>query len=371
MNPPSVLPTRCRVQPVTVAGRGGRPARRWQVVCGGCGLVSQLWSVRRTATAFADRHSIEFCPNPGPVQVANVEPLTPEWHAARRGRIGGSEAAALLGLSPWESEFSLWHRKTGVLDTERDNDEMRAGRLLEPVIASWFATQHPDWDVNRNAGTWVHGARRWQLANPDGLITTERGELRILECKFALHDWQWRHGAGPGEPDEVPVYYDVQGQWYADVFGVKVVHFAVFHGASGRFAEYVRHADPDDQALLRDAGARFMARVEAGERPPIDGHDATYEAVKAMHPQIDDGPVTVPDDLAESFCRAKHAEKAAAVEAKRQTALLAEHMGAASQARWGGRVIARRQAKGTGVPYVVAAQGLPFGTDEKVLGASA
>lgn len=354
-----------------VPGRGGRPVRRWRAVCSGCGHQSEPRTNKRLAVELADRHAVEFCPNPGPVRVGTFEPLTPEWHAARRERLGGSEVAALLGLSPWESEFSLWHRKTGLMDSERDNDEMKAGRLLEPVLLDWFAAQHPDWQLDARPGTWVHGRRRWQLANPDGLVVTDTGELRIVECKFALHDWQWRKALGRGEVDDVPVYYDVQGQWYADVFGVKIIHFAVFHGSSGRFAEYVRPADPDDQALLVDAGGRFMGRVASGERPPIDGHDATYDVVKQLHPDIDGGPIQVPEDLARSFCEAKHAQKAAAVEATRQTALLAEAMGSAQTAKWGTQVIARRQAKGAGVPYVVAAQGLPFGNDEKVLGVSA
>ena len=36
-----------------------------------------------------------------------------QWHAERAKGIGGSEAAAIVGLSPWCSNVELWQRKTG------------------------------------------------------------------------------------------------------------------------------------------------------------------------------------------------------------------------------------------------------------------
>ena len=38
---------------------------------------------------------------------------TPEWHASRTRALGGSEIAAVVGLSPWQSAFGLWHLKRG------------------------------------------------------------------------------------------------------------------------------------------------------------------------------------------------------------------------------------------------------------------
>ena len=38
-----------------------------------------------------------------------------EWLQARRRGIGGSDAAAVLGLSPWKSNVRLWEEKTGLL----------------------------------------------------------------------------------------------------------------------------------------------------------------------------------------------------------------------------------------------------------------
>ncbi|MGN6609955.1 MAG: YqaJ viral recombinase family protein [Jatrophihabitans sp.] len=344
-----------RVERIEVAGRGGRLVRRHVVHCR-CGWTSEPRTSAKLAEQRSATHEAEFCPTPGPVRVGVFEHGSPEWHAARASRLGGSEVAAVVGLSPWESRFSLWHRKSGLFVEDRDNDEMRAGREFEAIIAARFAANHPDWTVQTGVGTWVHRDRPWQLSNPDGLIRKADGRLALLEVKFALQDWQWGE---PGTAD-VPVYYDCQAQWYADVFGVDEVHFAVFFGGSARHREYLVPAKADDQAFLREQGAAFLADVAAGVRPDIDGHDSTYEIVKALSPGIDPISVQVPEPLARAYCEARHDLARAELVAKEQTARLADHMGTAQYAQYGERRIARRQSKGGGTPYLVAERALPF-----------
>lgn len=336
--------------------------KHYRAVCD-CGWVS-FWRGRSTfAEGAGSKHTAMYCKGAvaRPVHLGVFVHDSPEWHAARATRLGGSEVSALFGLSPWESEFSLYHRKVGTALPERVNDEMRAGTLLEPVIVAKFAADHPDMLVQPRAGTWVHATRQWQLANPDALVSyrdaagvTQGG---ILETKFALQAYGW----GPSGSDEIPPYYATQVQWYLDVMGLAFCWLMVFIGGQAEFREYLIAADPERQAELRAAGEAFMGRVAARQAPPIDGHDATYEVVRDMHPDITPETLELPGEMARAFCGAKHAEAAAKVEAKRQTALLAEFMGSAQRVKYAGRAIARRQAKGGGTPYVQAERDLPFG----------
>ena len=57
-----------------------------------------------------------------------------EWHEERRTYIGASEVATVLGLSPYQTPVELWAVKTGRAEPTPDNDAMRAGRLLEPMV---------------------------------------------------------------------------------------------------------------------------------------------------------------------------------------------------------------------------------------------
>lgn len=278
-----------------------------------------------------------------------VEPGSPEWLRY----MTGSKIAAVLGLSPYESPFSLHVRMEGAIPADPSTELQERGHYLEPAVRAWFKDQHPTWRVSRT-GMWVSHERPRDAYSPDGLIRVGRRGVRLFEAKSALHAEQW---GAPGSPD-IPIYYACQLQWGMGVLGIDVAHLAVITSQL-RFAEYVVPFDAEDFAFLRSQVDVFLDRLDRGVRPDIDGHDATYDVVKALHPNIDGGGVQLPSELASAFCSAKHAEKEAGVEAKRQTALLAEFMGSAQAALYGKRVIARRQAKAGGTPYVVAARDLP------------
>jgi len=63
------------------------------------------------------------------------------WHELRAKHIGGSDVAALFGLSPFTSRWQLWMEKTGKIAPEdlSDNKAVQAGTFLESGIANWAA----------------------------------------------------------------------------------------------------------------------------------------------------------------------------------------------------------------------------------------
>lgn len=284
---------------------------------------------------------------------------SPEWHAARAHSLGGSEIAAVLGLSPYDSRFSLWHRKAGEIGPVETTPEMEWGTRLETAITAKFFDEHPEHsDEDGPAGTWAHPDRPWQHANPDRLIyrLNENGTVTVvalLETKFSLF------GDGYGQPgtDEVPIHVRTQALWYLDVLGLDHATVAVLVGGYD-YREYTITYDPDEAAQLVTAGAAFLDDVANRVRPDIDDHTATYQAVKEMHPDITGAEVELTDDTAIAFIDAKHAEKAAKDRARQATARVADEMGNARRAVWNDRTIATRQARGDSTPYVVAARGL-------------
>ena len=46
-----------------------------------------------------------------------------DWLKARRKGIGGSDAASVLGISPWKSNVQLWEEKTGIAEPEDISDK--------------------------------------------------------------------------------------------------------------------------------------------------------------------------------------------------------------------------------------------------------
>lgn len=285
--------------------------------------------------------------------IGRFEPGSPEWHQARAAGIGGSEVAAVLGLSPYESRFSLWHRKTGQVGPVEETPVMEWGKRLEPVILDKFREEHPELQVVPSA-TYSHPDRPWQIANPDAECEST-GDVpeAIVEVKTA------RVADGWGEPgsDEVPVYYRVQCLWYLDVLGVEVCWVPVLIGGSD-YREYRVTYDDAEALQIRSAVALFLDDLHTGIRPDIDEHSATYQAIRDMHPDIEPVDHPLDGDIATEYVLAKAAEKAAKAATQRATSAVADAMGNAARAVWDDTTIARRQAKGDGAPYVVAGRGL-------------
>lgn len=295
-----------------------------------------------------------------PVLVGRFTPGSPEWHQARRNGLGGSEVAPMLGLSPYESRFTLWHRKAGVVAPAETTAEMEWGTRLERAVCDKFLDEHPEFvnlDID-DSGTYCHPDRPWQIANPDMVLHTNDGDLygptAIFEAKTARYDDEW------GEPgtDQIPVHYRCQVLWYLDVFGLDTAHVAVLFGGND-YREYVVHYDADDAALMVRKAREFLDTIEAGTPPDIDGSTSTWETVRELHPDIDGTTLAVPDDLAIPYINATNALKAAENNALEAKAQLVTHMGTAKKAEWNGSPIATRQARDGGRPYIVAARKLP------------
>jgi putative phage-type endonuclease len=285
--------------------------------------------------------------------VGTFDPGSDDWYKARAQGLGGSEIAAVVGLSPWESRFSLWMRKAGATSPQPESPEMEWGTRLEDAVAAKFAEGHPDWNFGRGS-TWRHVDRPWQIANPDRMLLYGPSTYELLECKTALYAYEW----GPDGSDEIPVYYRAQVLWYLDTFGLDTAHVAVLIGGHD-YREYVIPASPEDQAFLREAGREFLASVDADLPPDIDAHSATYQALRELHPEIEPRTVDVSPVTALAWVGARAALKAAEGVEQLARSRLAAEMGMAQHARYGPHRLASRQTKNGGTPFVVAARNLP------------
>ena len=263
-------------------------------------------------------------PAAGPTVLGWFEPGSPDWHAARANGIGGSEIAAVMGLSPYESRFSLWYRKQGLIGPVEESPQMRWGKKHEPTICAEFAELHPDAGVVPSP-TFAAAGRPWQIANPDRLLVgmkpgTARPEA-LLEAKTSRDDEGW----GEEGTDQIPVWYRAQCLWYLDVLGVDRCHVAVLIGTCD-YREYVVDYDPVDVLKMREAAAEFMRTLAAGERPDIDGHSATYQAIRELPDGMDDVDVEIETALRDRFHQAQDAFWLAEDELTACKGLLLDHI---------------------------------------------
>lgn len=189
-----------------------------------------------------------------------------EWLAQRRTGIGGSDAAAVLGLSKWKTPLSVWLDKTGQNGSTPESEPMRWGTLLEPVVRQEYAERSGN-EVRQPDTILRHPAHPFMLANVDGVTSSGR----LVEIKTA------RTAEGWGVPgtDEVPEDYLIQVQHYMAVTALPVADIAVLIGGSD-FRIYTVPSDAELQGMMIDAEARFWSSVEMNQPPaPVSYADAT------------------------------------------------------------------------------------------------
>lgn len=280
------------------------------------------------------------------------------WLDARRAMIGASEMAAVLGLSPYASPFSLWWSKQEGWDAEQ-TFSMRVGHLLEPVIAELFAEDRPDLLVCRAIGSlWRHPDIEWLGCTPDYLAVAGQPETpgSWIEPVEVKSDEGGRGWGKPGS-DEVPEHHRVQVLIQCAVFGAPRGHLVRMAGK--RFSTYVVPRDAAQDKEIADwvaEGAAFLTSLEIGTPPDPDGHQATSRALTRLHPAVDEqADALIPDGLAAEYERLCELVNTAKAGKKHTENLIREQLGQARYglyASTGRRFVDRRMYKRRG--YTVA-----------------
>lgn len=109
-----------------------------------------------------------------------------EWLKARQGRIGGSDAAAILGLNPYKTNVQLWEEKTGRRQSEDISDKpyVKYGTEAEEPLRELFKLDFPEYRVIYEEGNmWLNDAIPWGHASLDGWLFDQGCRWGIWECK--------------------------------------------------------------------------------------------------------------------------------------------------------------------------------------------
>jgi putative phage-type endonuclease len=179
------------------------------------------------------------------------------WLQERRTGIGGSDAAAVVGLSKWRTPLQVYQDKVGEACPIPESEPMRWGKILEPVLRQEYSNQTGR-EVLLPEGIIRKPDAPYMLANLDGYTLDDR----VVELKTARTGEGW----GDATLQEVPTEYLIQVQHYMAVTGLPVADIAVLIGGSD-FRIYEIPADVDLQQSLAEAELMFWERVEQ-QRPP-------------------------------------------------------------------------------------------------------
>ena len=204
-----------------------------------------------------------------------------EWKELRSHYIGGSDAAAVIGLNPWVSPYTLWAEKSGKLPGFEGNLATEVGTYLEEFVAKKFEKETGK-KVRRVNQSFLNSAYPWAIANIDREIVGEDAGLEI-KTTSELNMRKFKGG-------EYPANYYCQCVHYLAVTGKQRWYLAVLIG-NKEFKWFTIERDESEIEALMAAERDFWNRVETGTPPEIDGLQSTTDAIKAIYADSEESDV--------------------------------------------------------------------------------
>lgn len=243
------------------------------------------------------------------IEVQKDETKKAAWLEMRKHYVTGTDAAKLLGLSPFGGIFDVWLDKTGQAPEFTQNAAMRAGSAFESAILKMYAE---DTDA--------------KLEHVDGytLVTCDKyprlgasldGWNHTLGCPVDAKNIRWKNEKwGDAWTDEFPEYYKTQLQVQMMVTGAKFAHLAVMFSGQD-FNIYTMEYDEELAQKIVDASEAFWPYVENSEMPEASGSESTSNYIKEHLAEGTPDKEKEPDEeLAknvEAYVKASEEEKSA------------------------------------------------------------
>jgi putative phage-type endonuclease len=238
----------------------------------------------------------------------------------RTARLGASEVAAVLGLSPYRTPFGVWASKTQAAEPEPETASQRRGRILEPALLDWLREEVGALEVSRETqdahSPWVVSPDWPHLGcHPDGVLRWADGREAGAEIKTARHGHEWGETA-----DAIPPAYAVQVQvCLALVRVLPEWRLGAYLPVRDELRAYtVLPWAPDlVRELLQRAEDWWRQHVQADCPPPIDGSEDARRWLLSRYPGArtalrEASPEEV--DLVRALARARDAARAAEAE---------------------------------------------------------
>jgi putative phage-type endonuclease len=202
------------------------------------------------------------------------------WLEERKSGIGGSDAAASIGVDPYRDRLELWSLKVGLVEPDdlSGNEAVEAGLRLERTIGEWFADKFGRAvEMNTPFAIRRHPEHSFMIATLDATERHDDGSIGVVQIKnTSMPPDAWE--------EELPIHYEIQLRHEMIVAGVtRGVLVALHRGQNLR--AYERTLDPKDAEALIEAEREFWNLVQT-ETPPEAGPNSAG-VVKALFPRAE------------------------------------------------------------------------------------
>lgn len=232
-----------------------------------------------------------------------------EWLQTHRATIGGSNAAAAVGLHPFKTPTALYYEMVlGQTEDLESNPDALRGTLLEPIARERLRTVLGMNIIEHDQNDFIRHTRyHWAHALPDGWIVFE-GERIPVELKVP-HPRNWEK-----LDVEVPDYIQAQAVHNAAVCIVPALMLCCLNPVTMEIYRQLYEPKQDATDALMEAEERFYDQYII---PRIAPPPQTHEDLMLLFPRHVDGKrVVATAEIEEAWGEllavretAKHAEE--------------------------------------------------------------
>lgn len=198
--------------------------------------------------------------------------------------IGGSDIAAIMGLSPYATAFDVWARVKGGYEVP-ETPVMRRGKLFEPVLRTIAQVDYGLKTLGPKDYRWSLDGVPMRASIDDAVENDTDKSLEIIEYKtvspFTAHNWE----------DGVPEHYELQCQWYLAAAQASRAHVLALVGLDD-VRHHVIEADVALQRRMIEAAIQFWKQYVSGNDQPVAGKsklakayfDSRYQGINDLPP---------------------------------------------------------------------------------------
>jgi putative phage-type endonuclease len=212
-----------------------------------------------------------------------------DWKQQRTKGIGGSDVAAILGVSPYKTPLRVYLEKKGEIDNTEDNEAMYWGRVLEDVVAKEFE-KRTGYKIQEAQYIVQHKELPCLIGNLDRLIVDDQNvPIGVLECKTASSYTSARWNDG-----EVPEEYLLQLMHYLNITQLQFGYLAVLIGGNIYKTIKIEKNDELIQVMMDKCKHFWEEFIEKDIAPAVTAED--NELMKVLYPQAIEGEAVYLND---------------------------------------------------------------------------
>ena len=199
-----------------------------------------------------------------------LHPDEDAWRQARQNSIGASDAAAVMGISPWKTEAQLWDEKANGKMLDFHNSDTVRGHRSENHILELYGIETGRKIFSGERIMLMSNRNSFMSCTLDGIDFTDENNPIIIEVKSV------KFSHGEWSDDKIPDYYFTQllhqlaaTGWNEAILLVRFTRNEGWESASERLY-HVKREDVQDQIdkLVRKESKFWNEYVVNKKRPP-------------------------------------------------------------------------------------------------------